>query len=255
MSAFNMNRLTKANRFPPWVATPCRMSMFPPLWKTLSVMFRIIGRTHRSAKWRKCKGRFRPARRFLRTSCCEVPPFLEWSACTIAIPAWPAASACSSNYLASSFARFTWSSDGAQVRRSIFGTMMKIVVPTMLLLLTFFLGDGIIHWSVLLFVDNLVEPSSPLWWEGAWFVQVLFQILLFMGILTIYPQRWLVRSEAPIFLWNHPDHHRISASLRNCKGGTFSHPRFGKIAAILLWQICIRLACFFLEGRFSAESV
>ncbi len=86
-----------------------------------------------------------------------------------------------------SFARFGWSSDPAMVRRTIFGTMMRIVVPTMLLLLTFFLGDGIIHWSVILFVDNLLAPDSPLWWEGAWFVQCLFQIFLFVGILASIP--------------------------------------------------------------------
>lgn len=86
-----------------------------------------------------------------------------------------------------SFARFAWNGDPGQVRRSIFGTMMKVVIPTMLLMLMFFLGDGIMHWSTLLFYDNLVEAASPLFWEGSWFVQVLFQILLFMGILAFIP--------------------------------------------------------------------
>ncbi len=86
-----------------------------------------------------------------------------------------------------SFARFAWNGDPGQVRRSIFGTMMKVVVPTMLMLLMFFVGDGIIRWSTILFTDNFLEPESPLWWEGAWFVQVLFQILLFMGILAFIP--------------------------------------------------------------------
>lgn len=86
-----------------------------------------------------------------------------------------------------SFARFAWTGDPAQVRQSIFGTMMKVVIPTMLLMLMFFLGDGIIHWSTLFFYDNLVSAASPLFWEGSWFVQVLFQILLFMGILACIP--------------------------------------------------------------------
>jgi acyl-CoA ligase (AMP-forming) (exosortase A-associated) len=86
-----------------------------------------------------------------------------------------------------SFARFGWSSDPAHIRHSIFGTMMKIVWPTMLLLLMFFVGDGAIHWSTIFFTDNWLESASPLWWEGAWFVQVLFQILLFMGILASIP--------------------------------------------------------------------
>lgn len=86
-----------------------------------------------------------------------------------------------------SFARFTWNGDPGQVRGSIFGTMMKIVIPTMLLMLMFFLGDGIMHWSTLLFYDNLVSAAPPQFWEGSWFVQVLFQLLLFMGILTFIP--------------------------------------------------------------------
>lgn len=86
-----------------------------------------------------------------------------------------------------SFARFTWSSDQSQVRRSILSTMSRIAFPTFLLLLVFFLGDGIVHWSMLLFVDNLIEPQSPLWWEGAYFVQVLFQIFLLMGIMVSIP--------------------------------------------------------------------
>ncbi|MBN9590206.1 MAG: acyl-CoA ligase (AMP-forming), exosortase A system-associated [Alphaproteobacteria bacterium 64-11] len=86
-----------------------------------------------------------------------------------------------------SFARFTWSSDPSQVRRSVLSTMSRIAFPTFLLLLVFFLGDGIVHWSLLLFVDNLIEPQSPLWWEGAYFVQVLFQIFLLMGILASIP--------------------------------------------------------------------
>lgn len=86
-----------------------------------------------------------------------------------------------------SFARFAWNGDPGQVRRSIFGTMMKVVIPTMLMLLMFFVGDGIFHWSTIFFYDNLLEPESPLWWEGAWFVQVLFQILLFMGALAFIP--------------------------------------------------------------------
>jgi acyl-CoA ligase (AMP-forming) (exosortase A-associated) len=86
-----------------------------------------------------------------------------------------------------SFARFAWNGDPGQVRRSIFGTMMKVVLPTMLMLLMFFVGDGIFHWSTIFFYDNLLEPESPLWWEGAWFVQVLFQILLFMGAIAFIP--------------------------------------------------------------------
>lgn len=86
-----------------------------------------------------------------------------------------------------SFARFAWTGDPSHVRRSIFGTMMRIVIPTMLLMLMFFLGDGIWHWSTLLFYNNLIAAASPLFWEGSWFVQVLFQILLFMGILAFIP--------------------------------------------------------------------
>ena len=86
-----------------------------------------------------------------------------------------------------SFARFAWAVDPAQVRRSIFGTMVKIVAPTMLLLLIFFLGDGLVHWGEIFFFDNLAEASSPPFWEGAWFVQVLFQIFLFMVLLTSIP--------------------------------------------------------------------
>lgn len=87
-----------------------------------------------------------------------------------------------------SFARFAWNSDPASVRRSIFGTMMKIVGPTMLMLLVFFLGDGIIHWSTIFFYDNLKGSVSPEWsGENTWFVQVLFQILVFMGVLASIP--------------------------------------------------------------------
>ena len=90
-----------------------------------------------------------------------------------------------------SLARFAWSSDAAQVRRSIFGTMLKIAIPTMLLLLMYFIGDGIIHWSAILFDDNLLgslgTTSAPWGGEFLWFVQVLFQILLFMGILVSIP--------------------------------------------------------------------
>ncbi len=90
-----------------------------------------------------------------------------------------------------SFARFAWSSDSAQVRQSIFGTMLKIVIPTMLLLLMYFIGDGIVHWSAIFFDDNLLgslgTTSAPWGGEFLWFVQVLFQILLFMGILVSIP--------------------------------------------------------------------
>jgi acyl-CoA ligase (AMP-forming) (exosortase A-associated) len=87
-----------------------------------------------------------------------------------------------------SFARFAWSSDPSNVRRSIIGTMLRIVGPTMLLLLVLFLGDGIIHWSTIFFDDNLLGTVAPEWsGEGTWFVQVLFQILLFMGILVSIP--------------------------------------------------------------------
>lgn len=90
-----------------------------------------------------------------------------------------------------SFARFAWSSDSSQVRRSIFGTMLKIVVPTMLLLLMYLIGDGIVHWSAIFFDDNLLgslgTTAAPWGGEFLWFVQVLFQILLFMGILASIP--------------------------------------------------------------------
>ena len=90
-----------------------------------------------------------------------------------------------------SLARFAWSGDSAQVRRSIFGTMMKIVIPTMLLFLMYFIGDGIIHWSAIFFDDNLLgslgTTSAPWGGEFLWFVQVLFQILLLMGIMASVP--------------------------------------------------------------------
>ncbi len=84
-----------------------------------------------------------------------------------------------------SFARFNWNENWRQFFRSVKQLTMRIAVPVWFMLGLVSLHRGEIVWSVVLFYDNWVTPYARDWWPPAWFLQVLFQIFLFMLALGL----------------------------------------------------------------------
>jgi acyl-CoA ligase (AMP-forming) (exosortase A-associated) len=86
-----------------------------------------------------------------------------------------------------SFARFNWSSDARRTIVTMTRLAVKIIIPTWIMLAVVFTYRHEISWSVLFFSDNLANPMRVYWWLPEWFVQVLLQIFVFMGLLSLVP--------------------------------------------------------------------
>jgi acyl-CoA ligase (AMP-forming) (exosortase A-associated) len=86
-----------------------------------------------------------------------------------------------------SFARFNWSSDARRTIVTMAKLAVKIIIPTWVMLAVVFTYRHEISWSVLFFCDNLVHPIRVYWWLPEWFVQVLLQIFVLMGLLSLVP--------------------------------------------------------------------
>jgi acyl-CoA ligase (AMP-forming) (exosortase A-associated) len=84
-----------------------------------------------------------------------------------------------------SFARFNWNGNGRQFFRSVKQLMVRIAIPVWVMLGLVSLYRGEIVWSVVFFYDNWITPFQRYWWPPAWFLEVLFQIFLFMLILGL----------------------------------------------------------------------
>jgi peptidoglycan/LPS O-acetylase OafA/YrhL len=84
-----------------------------------------------------------------------------------------------------SFARFNWNENGRQFFRSVKQLTIRIAVPVWFMLGLVSLHRGEVVWSVVLFYDNWVTPYARDWWPPAWFLEVLFQIFLFMLVLGL----------------------------------------------------------------------
>jgi acyl-CoA ligase (AMP-forming) (exosortase A-associated) len=86
------------------------------------------------------------------------------------------------------FARFTWDRDPRAIWASVGKLMIRIIIPTWVMLFFTFAYQGHIDWSVLFFFDNWIHPQAVHWWIPAWFLQVLFQIFLFMAAIGSVPR-------------------------------------------------------------------
>ncbi len=87
-----------------------------------------------------------------------------------------------------SFAKFMWSDRPRDVAKGVATRIFSLIIPSYIAIFVAIAWSGNVRWPTLLFYENFITYASPYWNLQVWFLQVLFQIYIFMSVLAYVPK-------------------------------------------------------------------